>query len=201
MASASSDLGRESADTTSFQARAYVSSQLGFSETGRFLLEQLIDPKLREAGIVPLNPFETCAALIDFEQLAQIKKEGTARELEDFWRSFNVQVCPTNNKLMMQADCMALVLDGGHAGDDGACSELGYMAGKYPDKPVFALRTDFRAADNMATTVNAQLLGYITQEGRSGGLYTSVDEWARAIDTWAQTVFPSTKKDTAGGSK
>ncbi len=166
--------------------QVYLSNQLGFSETGRYTLTHLIKPRLDKAGVDVIDPFKECGKLLDFKQLTEIEAEGTVSKLKEFWNSFNSKVTSTNNNLMERSRAMALILDGGHAADDGACSELGYYA-HFKDRPVFALRTDFRAADNLSTTINSQLLGYINKtEAAAGGLFDNVDDWVDAIESWAQ---------------
>lgn len=180
----------DSATTDKIQKpHVYVSSQLGFSEVGRHSLYEIIHDKLEKAGLLPLDPFKTCGDTIDFQRLKKLEEEGTYKQVILFWEKFNENVTHINNNLMEKAHCMALILDGGHAADDGASAELGYFVGKFPNKPVFALRTDIRCADNPATRINAQLLGYIKRRGVPGGLYYSVDSWAAAIEEWAKEVF------------
>ena len=157
--------------------KGYLANQLGFSETGRYLLENLIIPKLSALGIDVLEPFNECSKRIILPKI----KDDSYSELLKAWKNFNTQVPLFNNALMMEADIMLPILDGGHTVDDGTSSEIGYYAGIKPQNPIFALRTDFRFADNLAAPINIQIMGYITM---SGGMYTSVDAWLKAIEAW-----------------
>lgn len=164
----------------------YLSNQLGFSQTGQFVLDQLIKPKIIEANITVLDPFIECGKYLDFDHLAQLRQH---EDVVQFWNTFNDKVTPTNNSLMANADCMLAILDGGHTIDDGVASEIGYYAAKERG-PIFALRSDIRLAENLATKINPQVLGYIKDSG--GALFegpNAIENWATAINCWAQQQF------------
>lgn len=164
----------------------YLSNQLGFSETGRFVLENLIKPKAEKAGISVLDPIVLCGATIDFDKLSKLQEH---QKVVEFWSDFNNSVTSFNNNLMQKSNCMLAVLDGGHAIDDGVASEIGYYAAKELG-PIFALRSDFRLGENVATKINPQLIGYIT--GSGGQIVegeNAVERWATLINEWAQTQF------------
>ncbi|MCH9632492.1 MAG: hypothetical protein S4CHLAM6_08280 [Chlamydiae bacterium] len=164
----------------------YLSNQLGFSETGRFVLENLIKPKAEEAGINVLDPIVLCGETINFEKLSKLHEH---EKVVEFWKDFNNTVTGFNNNLMKESSCMLAILDGGHAVDDGVASEIGYYAAK-EFGPIFALRSDFRQGENLATKINPQLIGYITE---SGGQIVegenAVEHWAALVNDWAQTQF------------
>ena len=159
----------------------YLSNQLGFSELLRkTTMEGFVIPRLESMGYTVLNPFVECAKYLDFDHLKTLKSYD---EVRDFWRIFNRKVAPINNGLMFRSDCMAAILDGGHAVDDGVASEIGYYAGIFTRRPVFALRSDFRISENVEAPVNPQLMGYIEQN--DGELFTgpgSVEKWFAALD-------------------
>ena len=73
---------------------------------------------------------------------------------------------------------------GGPAIDDGVASEVGYYAalvemGQRNPGRIFGLRTDFRCGENIAVSVNPQVLGYVLQTG--GKVSDSMDGWFEAI--------------------
>lgn len=165
---------------------AYLSNQLGFSEIGKFVLDNLIKPKINEAGIKINDPFETVGEELDFNYLSKLDRHG---DVIHFWDTFSKKVTPINNDLMKNSDCMIALLDGGHAIDDGVASEIGYFSALKLG-PIFALRSDVRLGENLAVTINPQVLGYITESG--GELFDgpgAVEKWAAAINNWAQVQF------------
>ncbi len=168
------------------EIKGYLSNQLGFSETGNFVLDNLIKPKIKQANIVILDPFAECKKELDFDHLNHLKLH---KEVDQFWKTFNAKVTVINNGLMQKADCMLAILDGGHTVDDGVASEIGYYAA-LEKGPIFALRSDIRLAENLAAKINPQVLGYITQSG--GELFEGEDafeNWAAHINTWSQEQF------------
>ncbi len=94
-------------------------------------------------------------------------------------KEFNVKVPIINNNLMEESQCMIALLDGGHSLDDGVSSEIGYYAGRFPEKPIFALRTDFRLCENQAGKINVQVHGYITMSGQE--LFTTLESHNAAL--------------------
>src|SRR3989344_4075020 len=139
------------------QAEAYLANQFGFSETGRYVLDTLIKPRITAMGITIHDPFVECGKVLDLSSIARLERYEDRRR---FWADFSRKVTPINNGLMRRSDCQLPILDGGHAIDDGVASEMGYYAG-IARGPIFALRSDFRCGENIAVTINPQLLGYI----------------------------------------
>jgi len=160
------------------ELKGYLASQFGFSDTGRYLLENLIKPKLRDIGITPLDPFEACAKELDFMLLSSLDRYESRRK---YWEQFSRKVTPINNALMQESHCLLPLLDGGHALDDGVASEIGYYAG-IKKGPIFALRTDVRCGENIAVSINPQVWGYILLS--NGKLDDSVDAWVDTLQQW-----------------
>ena len=141
------------------EVKAYLASQFGFSQTGKYLLDNLIIPKIKETGIIVIDPFVECDKEFDFKYLESLEKYEDRKE---YLRDFSKEITPINNRLMDESDCLVAILDGGHSVDDGVASEIGYYAG-IKKGPIFALRSDFRLGENMAVSINPQILGYIYQ--------------------------------------
>ena len=160
----------------------YLANQFGFSETGRFVLERMIKPMIREIGINIYDPFEECEKKLDLEYLSKLKKYDDRLA---YMKEFGHKITPINNKLMKKSDCMFTLLDGGHASDDGVSSEIGYFAG-IEKGPIFALRTDFRKVESMANTVNWQIVGYIKQS--KGQLINNTAEYFSEIQKWYDSL-------------
>lgn len=161
--------------------KAYLANQLGFSETGRYVLENLIKPKIAEIGILIYDPFEECEKELDLEHVAKLEKY---EDVKKYWKNFNKKITPTNNELMQKSDCLLAILDGGHAVDDGVSSEIGYYAG-IERGPIFALRSDLRGGENIATSINSQVMGYILlSKGKLVDGQDAMNKWLTEIKKW-----------------
>jgi len=164
--------------------KAYLANQFGFSETGRHLLDSLIKPRIEKMGIIILDPFLECNKELDFKAIKEIKNH---EEMAKYWADFSKKITPINNKLMENSDCLLAILDGGHAVDDGVAGEIGYYAG-IKKGPIFALRSDLRCGENMAVTINPQLLGYIIQSrGKLIDSQNAVERWFSEIQKWRES--------------
>lgn len=124
-----------------------------------------------------------CGKELDLEHMSKLEKyDDRIKYLEDFSR----KITPINNKLMEESDCLIAILDGGHTVDDGVASEIGYWAGAKRDGPIFALRSDIRCGENIAVSINPQIIGYISLSGgyladgpgAVDKFFTKVREWA-----------------------
>lgn len=158
--------------------KAYLANQFGFSETGRYILDNLIKPRIQKIGITILDPFEECKKELNFEELLDCV---TYNQKYDFWLDFSKKVEPINSKLAHESDCLLAILDGGHQVDDGVASEIGYYVGTGIG-PVFTLRSDFRCGENMAMIINPQIFGYINKSG--GCLENTMENWFYKIERW-----------------
>jgi len=159
----------------------YLANQFGFSETGLYLLDHLIKPRIEKIGIIINDPFIECGKELDPENLLQLKSHNAVKK---YWERFSKKVTPINNRLMQNSHCMLALLDGGHAIDDGVASEIGYYTalGK---GPIFALRSDFRGGENIATLINPQVLGYISQsKGQLIDGTNAIERWFEAVKLW-----------------
>ncbi|MEM2974542.1 MAG: nucleoside 2-deoxyribosyltransferase [Candidatus Micrarchaeia archaeon] len=166
--------------------KAYLANQFGFSETGRYILYNKIRPRLVSIGLTINDPFVECSKEIDPKTLAEIKIADRHSKMFEFWQEFNRKITVINNRLMQDSDCMLAVLDGGADIDSGVASEIGYYA-CLRRGPIFALRSDFRLSENIATSINSQVLGYI--EMSKGVLVDSNDSspmesWFSVIERW-----------------
>ena len=164
------------------EVKAYLASQFGFSQTGKYLLDNLIIPKIKETGIIVIDPFVECDKEFDFKYLESLEKYEDRKE---YLRDFNKEITPINNRLMDESDCLVAILDGGHSVDDGVASEIGYYAG-IKKGPIFALRSDFRLGENIAVSINPQILGYIYQSG--GSLDDCIYKFFTDIKNWHDSL-------------
>lgn len=167
------------------QVKAYLANQFGFSETGKYVLDKLIKPRIQEIGIIINDPFLECGKELDFEYLSSLERY---EDRIKYWVDFSRKVTPINNRLMKDSDCLLAILDGGHAVDDGAASEIGYYAG-IERGPIFALRSDFRCGENIAVTINPQILGYILQsKGQLIDGPNAMERWFCEIQNWYNSL-------------
>lgn len=173
------------------EVKGYLANQFGFSETGRYILDNLIKPKIREIGIIVHDPFIECAKELDLNYL---EKLNNYNERKKYLEEFSRKITPINNHLMQDSDCFLAILDGGHVIDDGVASEIGYYAG-IQRGPIFALRSDFRLGENMAVLVNPQIEGYISlSQGYLASGKDSIDSWFFKIKDWHQNFVKETFK-------
>jgi len=171
---------------------AYLANQLGFSELGKYAIENLVKPRLKKIGLNVLDPFEECEKQLDMNILSKLEYQS---DVVEFWKVFNRKIPIINNHLMEISDVMPAILDGSHAIDDGTASELGNYY-QLRRGPIFALRSDFRLCENIAAPINAQLMGYIENSSSElhhykGKLITgsgSLERWFTEIEKWYKTV-------------
>jgi hypothetical protein len=163
------------------EIKGYLANQFGFSETGRYILDTLIKPRITAMGIKIYDPFVECGKTLDFAYLLKLKRLD---KVMDYWKGFSEQVAPINNRLMHLSDCQLAILDGGPAVDDGVASEIGYFAG-IKRGPIFALRSDFRCGENIAVSINPQILGYILlSKGYLAEGSNALEKWFAQIKAW-----------------
>jgi nucleoside 2-deoxyribosyltransferase len=164
---------------------AYLANQFGFSETGRYVLDTKIKPRLLDIGLKVYDPFVECGNGLDLERLARLEKHA---DVKDYWLEFSRSVTPKNNALMRTSDCLLAILDGGFSVDDGVASEIGFYAA-IARGPIFALRSDFRCGENLAISINAQVLGYILMSGGSlADGPNATEKWFSSIQTWYDSL-------------
>jgi len=137
----------------------YLANQLGFSETGRILLKQII-PHLEEYFVV-IEPFRAAGTI----------KKVTSQDLAK-------SIILSNRRMMSKASLMAPILDGSHVVDDGIAGEIAEFALKRVG-PVIALRTDLRQHDSNFS-INPQIEGYIKDSG--GKICKSLAEWYSELE-------------------
>src|SRR3989344_3402324 len=163
------------------EIKGYLANQFGFSETGMYILDNLIKPRIREIGIIIHDPFIECAKELDLNYLEKLDNYGGRKK---YLEEFSKKVTPINNGLMQDSDCLIAILDGGHVIDDGVASEIGYYAG-IRRGPIFALRSDFRLGENMAVLINPQVEGYIAlSQGYLASGKNSLGMWFEKINDW-----------------
>ena len=88
------------------EVRAYLANQFGFSETGRFILDTLIKPRITAIGITINDLFLECGKELDFGYLSKLTShEDKVR----YWEIFSRKVTPINNRFMQGSDCLLAI--------------------------------------------------------------------------------------------
>jgi nucleoside 2-deoxyribosyltransferase len=174
--------------------KAYLGSQLGFSDVGRMALQQ-IKPRIAAIGINVSDPFEECPKAcaesgIDLVAgpLSTIPNEQLA-----FWQAANDIIGRTNEKNMEDSDVMLAILDGGHTVDEGLAGEMGYFSNISDGGPILGWRSDFRICENAAAPINIQLMR--TFDKSKGTLVTgfnSFEKWLDEISQWRELFLKNT---------
>ncbi|MEM4230773.1 MAG: nucleoside 2-deoxyribosyltransferase, partial [Candidatus Pacearchaeota archaeon] len=162
---------------------------------------EVIVPRIEKMGLIVFEPFRECGQKLQKEFQAALRLKNL-RDRGEKYQELNMKIGDINNRLMEQSDCLLAILDGGHSVDDGVASEIGYFAG-LGKGPIFALRSDFRAAEN-TSCINAQVHIYIM---RSGGKlvsspnhrfknrkYPILETWFYEIQNWLNSLTKSFKE-------
>lgn len=154
--------------TGSQRPPVYISSPLGFTESGQLWYEQVLLPDLDRAGFTVRDPWRTEAGTASEEIFAEIP-ESLPDAHQQLWE-INIAIAQRNVRLVTESSAVLAVLDGPDI-DSGVACEIGYATAI--GKPVVGLRTDRRrAGDNPGTTVNLQVQWAILASG--GDLCTSL---------------------------
>lgn len=163
---------------------AYVGSQMGFNAAGKMFLNEFYS-RLKEVHVFPICPFKACAEFIDFSKL---NPKMPVEEYTQFWEKFNsIEGIINYETLMPYAKFMIALFDGGHAADDGVCSEVAYFASAR-FKPVIGIRTDLRLSENIAAKVNPAVRYFIDLSDYGGKFFDDYDDAINGIQTLAMRI-------------
>jgi nucleoside 2-deoxyribosyltransferase len=152
--------------------KAYLASPLGFAESTRAFMEQLI-ATLR-AQIEVVNPWDDHRFDDDFKRIPSIDSVAERKKL---LQHINHELGKKNAESIQACDAVIAVLDGVDV-DSGTAAEIGYAYGL--GKRIWGIRTDFRlAGDNEGALVNLQVEYFIHESG--GKVVTTTEELVAAI--------------------
>jgi nucleoside 2-deoxyribosyltransferase len=152
--------------------KAYLASPLGFAESTRAFMEQLVVELRTHIEIV--NPWDDHRFDDDFARVPSIDSVAERQELLEH---INHELGKKNAESIESCDSLIAVLDGVDV-DSGTAAEIGYAFGI--GKRIWGIRTDFRlAGDNFGALVNLQVEYFIRQSG--GTIVTTVDELVAAL--------------------
>jgi nucleoside 2-deoxyribosyltransferase len=152
--------------------KAYLASPLGFAESTRAFMEQLVAELRTHIEIV--NPWDDHRFDDDFARVPAIDSVAERKKLLEH---INYELGKKNAESIESCDSLIAVLDGVDV-DSGTAAEIGYAFGA--GKRIWGLRTDFRlAGDNFGALVNLQVEYFIHQSG--GTVVTTVPDLVAAI--------------------
>lgn len=152
--------------------KVYVAGPLGFTKAGASYYSGVLLPRVRAAGLEPLDPWDLPREIRDVFELPRDSAERRARLGET-----NRAVGRRNAEMIHVCDGVLAVLDGDDV-DSGTAAEIGYAAALR--KPIVGLRDDLRVTgDNEATLVNLQVEWFIIESG--GSLETDLDAAIAAL--------------------
>lgn len=159
------------------QFRAYLASPLGFSESSRHYMDNVLVPALEEVGVLVVNPWKltTDAEFAAVSTMPEGAKKKRARA--DLYYS----VGRRNRVAIDHCDVVIAFLDGQEL-DAGTVAEVGYAVGR--NMTVYGIRTDLRqSGEHGAEWFNLQVEYFIEMSG--GRMFKSLDE----IKTFARGVL------------
>jgi nucleoside 2-deoxyribosyltransferase len=166
--------------------KVYVAGPLGFTEASGHFYDSILLPRLREAGLEPLDPWAGGAEI------------AAARAIEDpvlrktALTEANVITGERNAQLLTECAGVFAVLDGPDV-DSGTAAEIGWAAAA--GRPIVGWRSDVRSSgDNEGSVVNLQVEYFVH---RSGGRIER--QLGDAINTLRQILEESEHSPGDGG--
>jgi nucleoside 2-deoxyribosyltransferase len=146
----------------------FLSSPLGFSESGRMFYYKKLLPMLGNLGYAVIDPW----VLTDPALLETIRQMPPGAQRRDAYAALNFRIGLTNAEAIDRCDAVLAVLDGVDV-DSGTAAEIGYASAR--GKPIAGYRGDFRlSADNEGSIVNLQVEYFIFASG--GKIVTDLAE-------------------------
>lgn len=157
--------------------KIYLASPLGFSEAGRFFMNQKLIPLLKESGFEILDPW----SLTDSSLTEKVLSMPYGKEKKEAWQKLNKIIGENNTEAIEESDIVFAVLDGVDV-DSGTASEIGFAFGK--EKLILGYRGDFRlSADNEGSIVNLQVQYFIEKSG--GKIFFDLEQIKREISKYS----------------
>lgn len=153
--------------TSSQKPIVYLCSPLGFAESTRAFMEQLVARLSKHVTVS--NPWDDHRFDAEFAAVASLLHHG---ERQARLQKVNHELGRGNEERIRACDAAFAILDGVDV-DSGTAAEIGFAYAL--GKPVYGLRTDFRlAGDNEGAIVNLQVQYFIEASG--GRVVTNAGE-------------------------
>ncbi len=164
--------------------KIYIASPLGFSEAGKFFLNEKLVPVFTRLGLDIIDPW----VLTSPEIINSASSMPAGENRIKAWSDLNRIIAGNNIKGIIESDGVFAVLDGTDV-DSGTAAEIGYASAI--GKAVTAYRGDFRSAgDNEGSIVNLQVAWFIESSGGviSSSLIAAEEEIKRLFVTSSVSV-------------
>lgn len=143
----------------------YLAGPSGFNDAGLLWHNKVLVPKVRAAGLIPLDPWADQSIL----EAVLSQPEGARRKKR--LKKANLEQGRLDLEMVRTCAAVLATLDGAQV-DDGTAVEIGYAHGA--GKLIVGLRTDIRvASDNEAAMVNLMIETCVED---SGGIMTRVTD-------------------------
>ena len=147
--------------------KVYLSTGLGFNKWGKTYMDQVLVPKLLEAGMDPINPWY----LVNSEEKERVFSMPTGPERDLAEKALRTKVAASNRIGIDMCHVLIAVLDGLNL-NPGTIAELSYAVGK--GKVVFAWRANTLEFADEKAPLNLQVEYFIEHSG--GQMVTDLDE-------------------------
>ncbi|MFP4116826.1 MAG: nucleoside 2-deoxyribosyltransferase [Candidatus Aenigmatarchaeota archaeon] len=152
----------------------YLANPLGFSEPGRYFLQEELIPEVEELGFDVINPFSN----IPDDKVKKLGNISDIDERRDKLAELDREIGEMNRKSIQNCDLILAILEGSDV-DSGTASEVGYAAGI--GKKIIGYRSDFRlSSENLGTSVNLQVEYFVKENG--GKIVTSLSELKKVLN-------------------
>ena len=156
---------------------AYVGSELGFNEPGRFYLDNIFYPELIRRGILPLCPFKACLEYMDFPRLDEAESLEERTQIQE---EFNSYIGAVNYETLMPRSKLMIALLEGHRVDEGLSAEIAYFVKNHG--PVVGIRSDFRLCENPSAPINLALRYFLDKGPYNAAFFVGEDSYKKGLE-------------------
>jgi len=140
----------------------YIASPYGFTDSGRFFLNERMLPLIKKYEFKILDPWADMSKIeLKIENI--YKKNSKSSDLKKELSKLNFEIGLQNKTLIEKSDLILAILDGTDV-DSGVAAEIGYAFGN--NKKIIGYRSDFRqSGDNEGSVINLQVEFFIKESG------------------------------------
>lgn len=161
------------------ESSIYIASNLGFNESGRYYLKNILLKTLSETNFSLLDPW----SLTDIALINKTNTLPSGVQKIIALQKINQLIAKNNQKAIDKCALILAILDGTDV-DSGTSAEIGYAFAK--KKKIIGLRTDLRlSGDNHGAQINLQVEYFITSSG--GKIFSSLEEVLQYLKTWKKS--------------
>ncbi|HEY9788236.1 MAG TPA: nucleoside 2-deoxyribosyltransferase [Candidatus Obscuribacterales bacterium] len=153
--------------TPASRLKAYLASPMGFSEVTDHFMRTVYVPRLKAAGVNPINPWD----LTTKEEVDAVLGMPISPERLKAIRELHRTIGMRNKTAIVMCPVVIAQLDGQEM-DSGTVGEVGWAAGR--GKVVYGWRSDFRKNGEEGALCNLQVQFFIEESG--GRIFNTLDE-------------------------